>query len=295
MKYEVIEKLISRFPITLLLQVAEINRSGYYRWLNKRMIVSEKSKEDAQVIKCIEKLYKKHYGRYGVERMTVALSSDYGLKFNHKKVYRLMLQNGYLAVIKAKKRYKKPGDPHPKKNVLVRNFSTSCPFDKMVTDVTEYKVAGKKIYISAVKDLHTGMLEGFSVKNYQTRELIRESFKNILDKSLPEGTIIHSDQGTLYNNLIFQNELKDRNFIQSMSRKGTPIDNSPMESFFGCYKSEVLYNPNISIVSKVDFIRETWKYYRYYNNVRIQKRLGYITPAEFKKQEIVRIKKLKER
>lgn len=289
-----IEKLSSRYSVTLLLQVAEINRSGYYRWLNRRMFVSEKSKEDAQAIKCIEKLYKKHYGRYGVERMTAALSSDYGLKFNHKKVYRLMAQNSYLAVIKAKKRYKKPGDPHPKKNVLVRNFSTSCPFDKMVTDVTEYKVAGKKIYISAVKDLHTGMLEGFSVKNYQTRELIRESFKNIMDKSLPEGTIIHSDQGTLYNNVIFQNELKYRNFIQSMSRKGTPIDNSPMESFFGCYKSEVLYNPNISIVSKSDFIRETWKYYRYYNNVRIQKRLGYITPAEFKKQELSRIKKQKE-
>ncbi|WP_375539849.1 IS3 family transposase [Clostridium estertheticum] len=30
-------------------------------------------------------------------------------------------------------------------------------------------------------------------------------------------------------------------------------------------------------------MKETWKYYRYYNNVRIQKRLGYITPAEFKK------------
>jgi hypothetical protein len=56
----------------------------------------------------------------------------------------------------------------------------------------------------------------------------------------------------------------------------------------------VLYNPNISIVNKVDFIRETWGYYHYYNNVRIQKRLGYLTPAEFKKHELVRIKKEKE-
>jgi len=121
-----------------------------------------------------------------------------------------------------------------------------------------------------------------------------ETKKYFLNKSLPEGTIIHSDQGTLYNNVIFQNELKDKNFIQSMSRKGTPIDNSPMESFFGCYKSEVLYNPNISIVSKDDLIRETWQYYHYYNNVRIQKRLGYLTPAKFKKHELVRIKKEKE-
>jgi putative transposase len=290
----VIEQLSNTYPVTLLLHIAKINRSGYYKWLNKRMVISKKSKEDAHTIKFIEELYNKHYGRYGVERMTAALSADYDLRLNHKKVYRLMSQNGYLAVIKAKKRYRKPGDPHPKKNVLVRNFRTSCPFDKLVTDVTEYKVDGKKIYISAVKDIHTGMLEGFSVKDHPTRELIRESFKNILDKSLPEGTIIHSDQGAHYNNLMLQNELKNKNFIQSMSRKGTPIDNSPMESFFGCYKSEVLYNPKIRIVSKDDLLRETWKFYEYYNNARIQKRLGYLTPAKFKQHELLRIKKEKE-
>ena len=68
------------------------------------MVVSEKLKKDAQVIKFIEKLYIKHYERYGVERMTVALWDDYGLNINHKKVYSLMSQNGYLSVIKVKKR-----------------------------------------------------------------------------------------------------------------------------------------------------------------------------------------------
>lgn len=53
----------------------------------------------------------------------------------------------------------------------------------------------------------------------------------IKDKSNPERTIFHSDQGSVYNNLQFQKMLEDNNFIQSMSRKGTPIDNSPMESF----------------------------------------------------------------
>ena len=85
---------------------------------------------------------------------------------------------------------------------------------------------------------------------------------------------------------MFQDELKDKNFILSMSRKGTPIDNSPMESFFGYCRSEVLYNPNISIASKVDLIRETWECYHYYNNVRIQKRLGYLTLAVWNRGEM---------
>ena len=88
-----------------------------------------------------------------------------------------MSQTGYLAVIKAEKRYRKPGDLHPKKNVLIRNFSTSCPFDKLVTDVTEYKVAMKKIYISAVNDLHTGMLEGLQLKIIKLENLYENLLK----------------------------------------------------------------------------------------------------------------------
>lgn len=69
---------------------------------------------------------------------------------NHKKIYRLMKENNLLAVIKAKKNYTKPGEPHPKHNVLKRNFNTSCPFDKVATDMTEIKHKRKKIYISTI-------------------------------------------------------------------------------------------------------------------------------------------------
>lgn len=88
--------------------------------------------------------------------MTHALEQDYDIKRNHKKIYRLMKENNVLAIIKAKKNYTKSGEPHPKHNVLKRNFNTSCPFDKVATDMTEIKHKGqKKIYISPVKDLNT--------------------------------------------------------------------------------------------------------------------------------------------
>ena len=109
-------------------------------------------------------------------------------------------------------------------------------------------------------------------------------FEKIKDKSIAEGTIFHSDQGTLYNNLRFQQELERNNFIQSMSRKGTPIDNSPMESFFSTLKSEVIYNPLIKLETYGDLIKEITEYFDYYNNKRIQKGLGYLTPNEFKRK-----------
>ncbi len=221
--------------------------------------------------------------------MTHALIREKGIKRNHKKVYKLMKENGYLSVVKRKKNYQKPGKPHPKKNVLKRNFTTSCPYDKMATDVTEIAMFDKKIYISPIKDLHTHVIESNEIGEHATLVTVMKMLEKIKDKSIPEGTIFHSDQGALYNSLKFQEELEKNNFIQSMSRKGTPIDNAPMESFFSTLKSEVIYNPLIKIETYEDLIRELTEYFDYYNNKRIQKGLGYLTPNEFKEKELAKI------
>lgn len=217
--------------------------------------------------------------------MTHALEQDYNIKHNHKKIYRLMKENNLLSVIKAKKTYIAPGEPHPKHNVLRRNFDTSCPFDKVATDITEIKHKGKKIYISPVKDLNTHVIEANVVANNASISIAIEMLEQIKNKSILEGTIFHSDQGSIYNSLQFQKILEENNFIQSMSRKGTPIDNSPMESFFGTLKSELIYNPLID-TKNCDMIEEIKNYIDYYNNKRIQKSLGYLTPIQFKQKQL---------
>lgn len=241
----------------------------------------------------IKELYKTHKGRYGIDRMTHALEQDFNIKCNHKKIYRLMKKYNLLAVVKAKKIFTKPGEQPPKHNVLKRNFATSCPFDKVATDVTEIKHKGKKIYISPVKDLNTHVIEANVIANNSSISIVIEMLEQIKDKSLPEGTIFHSDQGSVYNSLQFQKILEDNNFIQSMSRKGTPIDNSPMESFFGTLKSELLYNPLIDI-KNCDMIEEVENYIDYYNNKRIQKSLGYLTPMQFKQKQLKQQKVLQQ-
>ena len=140
-----------------------------------------------------------------------------------------------------------------------------------------------------MKDLHTNMIESKEIGERATLAMVMKMLEGIKDKSIPEGTIFHSDQGGLYNSIKFQKELKENNFIQSMSRKGTPIDNSPMESFFSTLKSEVIYNPLVQIEKYDDLVREIEEYFDYYNNRRIQKGLGYLTPSQFKEKELLRI------
>lgn len=278
------------YPISILLEIAQIKRSTYYSWYGRKDIKTQKQSEDEKILEKIRLLYQKHKGRYGVFRMTHALEQDYGIKCNHKRIYRIMKENELLAIIKAKKKYITVGKPHPKHNVLKRNFDTSCPLDKVVTDVTKIKFKGKKIYISPIKDLRTHVIEALEISNHATLEVAIKMLEKIKNKSILEGTIFHSDQGALYNNLTFQKILEKNNFIQSMSRKGTPIDNAPMESFFGTLKSELLYNPLITN-ENIDMELEISQYIWYYNNEIIQKSLGYLTPMQFKQKEIERLEK----
>ena len=61
-----------------------------------------------------------------------------------------------------------------------------------------------------------------------------------------------------------------------------PIDNSHMENFFGTFKNELLYNPLIKVHNNIEMIAEIEEYFSYYNNDRIQKKLGYLTHAQYR-------------
>jgi transposase InsO family protein len=77
--------------------------------------------------------------------------------------------------------------------------------------------------------------------------------------------LIHSDQGFHYTNPEYIKELKDLNMIQSMSRKGNCIDNSPVESFFGHFKVDIDYK-ECKTFEELSLVVE--EYIEYYNNER---------------------------
>ena len=99
--------------------------------------------------------------------------------------------------------------------------------------------------------------------------MLNKAFKKT---DIPEGLILHSDQGWHYQHLRYQKALKERNIVQSMSRKGNCLDNAMMENFFGLMKSELLY---LQEFKDMDHFKQELKKYihYYYNNDRIKQRL----------------------
>ena len=115
-------------------------------------------------------------------------------------------------------------------NILQRNFNAENPYEKWVTDVTKFKVAGNKLYLSPIMNLFNGEIIRYNLStsaNYnQIDNILNKAFRRrAKDGKKHMQTILDSDQGWQYRMVMYQNKLKNNNITQSISRKGNCLDN----------------------------------------------------------------------
>lgn len=260
--------------------MAKLKKSTYYYHLQKWT----KPDKYQEIKERIQTLFHHHKGRYGYRRICLALRNE-GFFINHKTVQRLMQELGLKGTVRPKKyRSYKGTVGYVAENLIQRDFEATEPNQKWVTDVTEFKMNGQKIYISAVLDLFSREIVGYEVSKSPNFELVQQSFKKaftytkLLEKN---DLIIHSDQGWLYQIPRFQELLATYEIKQSMSRKGNCLDNAVIESFFGIMKSEFLYTTTFK--NYEEFEKALADYIYYYNNERIKIKLNGKSPVEFRK------------
>lgn len=235
---------------------------------------------DEAIKKEIQSIYDEHEGRYGYRRIRDELANRV-IKVNHKKVQRLMKELGLACLIRMKK-YKSykgtVGKIAP--NHLDRQFKADAPNEKWVTDITEFKLFGEKLYLSPVLDLFNGEIITYTIGTRPTYSLVSEMVEKALER-LPEDhqLMMHSDQGWHYQMRQYRKMLQLKGIQQSMSRKGNCYDNSVMENFFGIMKSELLYYKEFESVDH--FKEELEKYINYYNTKRLKAKLK-MSPVQYR-------------
>ncbi len=205
--------------------------------------------------------------------------------------------------IKAKTKYKSyKGDMHGtcknllldkrldyKKHKLIydRKFDVTVPNQKWGTDVTEFHIASGKLYLSLIIDFYTREIISFDVSispNFrQIANMLHEAFERFSDT---KGIILHSDQGWQYQMSEYHESLKQHGIIQSMSRKGNCLDNSPTENFFGVMKREMFYRHEFEFKTLKQLKKAIIDYINYYNNHRISCKLKGLSPINFRHQSI---------
>jgi putative transposase len=233
----------------------------------------------------IQAIYDEHKGRYGYRRITDELK-NLGHQVNHKKVQRLMSELGLKSMVRMKKyrSYKgKVGKTAP--NILDRNFQAEKPNMKWVTDITEFKLLGEKLYLSPMLDLFNGEIVAYTIDSRPRYSLVSKMLEQACNRLTDKDKLlIHSDQGWHYQMGKYQLALKEKNITQSMSRKGNCYDNAVIENFFGILKSEFLYIQEFESVEH--FKQELAKYIDYYNHKRIKTKLKGLSPVQYRTQTL---------
>lgn len=183
-------------------------RSSFYY----HQSVLKKKDKYQQVKREIHSIYHKHKGRYGYRRITLELRQS-GFIINHKTVRRLMGELGLKSCIREKK-YKSYKVDYGKiaPNLLARKFKASRMYEKWVTDITEFKVAGKKLYFSPIMDLYNREIISYELSespNFkQVNTMLRKAFKKLPDQT---DLVLHSDQGWHYQMPQYHKMLEKKN------------------------------------------------------------------------------------
>jgi putative transposase len=270
-------ELRHEFDLNLLLNQTDMTRSTFYYYQKTSQMVDKYN-----VIKVlIKSVYHKHKGRYGYRRITDELNHK-GIVINHKTVSKLMRVMGLKSVIRSKK-YKSYKGENGKiaPNILARNFKASAPNQKWATDITEFNISGKKLYLSPIIDLFNQEIISYELTERpvfnQVVMMLKKAFKKI-----PNNTYLtlHSDQGWQYQMKRYQNLLIEKGITQSMSRKGNCLDNAIIENFFGILKSELYYIQKFKSIEELK--KEIKKYIHYYNNERIKSNLNKMSPIKYR-------------
>ena len=248
-----------------------IKRSTFYYQVHRR------EAEDNQVLLQIIKEIKQVHPGYGYRPVTDELHRR-GLMANYKRVSRLMRENGLSSRMdnRQTRKYNSAIGPQGKKakNRLKRRFQTDRPYQKMTTDVSEFRYGkmgqDERVYLSQIKDLCSGEIVSYNISDHPTPDSVMKPLMELINKRplLNYRMTVHSDQGIQYQTKLWQQALKKNHIFQSMSRRATCLDNVSMESFFHTMKVELYYEHHYQ--TKAELVKVMKEWIKYYNQKRIR-------------------------
>jgi putative transposase len=168
-KYHAIEQAAKWYHIAELCKLFGVSRSGYYAYLKRKEM-----DRDQKIKSLIQKVYLRYDRVYGYRQVQLFMWQDHSVWVNHKKVLRLMQEMGLRSVIRRKHRsnYASSLGGRVVDNLLKRKFQADAPNQKWVTDVTQYRVAGTWLYLSAIKDLFNNEIVAYHMSLRNDNQLV---------------------------------------------------------------------------------------------------------------------------
>lgn len=167
-------------------------------------------------------------------------------------------------------------------NQLANEDKPSEVGKQWVGDFTYIKTKSGWVYHAIVMDLFSRRVVGWSFSRKRNSELTKSALKMALLRTAPQlGCIFHSDQGIEYAAHEYRKLVESAGMVRSMSRKGNPIDNATMESYFHTMKAELVHQEIFE--NEIEAVANIMEYIDFYNRERLNSSLSYQSPMEYEK------------
>ena len=263
-----------------------VSRSGYYKWKKR-----DKSKRDIkreELIALVESVHANHRS-HGYRWTAAYIRLEYGYECSDNYIYKCFRFLGIKSETKHKVHYRKRKEKDKYPNLIFTTWETvDRPRQVIVSDMTAFKFWILYFEVTFYFDVFTKEILTYKVaarkgdRNQYIDGL--EDVKNLL-KSQTEPVVLHTDQGSVYASMAYNELIKDTVIVRSMSRAGKPTDNPVNESINGWMKEELYMDFKIDECRcREEFMEVLEKYVDFYNKHRPCYALGYDTPVNYRKR-----------
>ena len=263
-----------------------VSRSGYYKWKKR-----DKSKRDIkreELIALVEAVHADHRS-HGYRWTAAYIRLEYGYECSDNYIYKCFRFLGIKSETKHKVHYRKRKEKDKYPNLIFTTWETvDRPRQVIVSDMTAFKFWILYFEVTFYFDVFTKEILTYKVaarkgdRNQYIDGL--EDVKALL-KGQTEPVVLHTDQGSVYASMAYNDIIKDTVIVRSMSRAGKPTDNPVNESINGWMKEELYMDFKIDECRhREEFMEVLKKYMDFYNKHRPCYALGYDTPVNYRKR-----------
>ena len=279
--------MLSRdYPVKDICEMMDVSRSGYYKWL--RRDPSDRDINREAMVEVVEEVHSE-YPSHGYRWVAAYIRNTLRTKVSDNFVYKCFRYLGIKSETKHQPHYKprKVKDRFP--NLIFSTWETvDRPRQVVVSDMTAFKFWYFYFEITFYFDVFTKEILSWQLAERRgAREQYIDGLKDVISllKGRTEPTVLHTDQGSVYASMAYNELIKDTLIVRSMSRAGKPTDNPVNEALNGWIKEELVIDFKIETLRSREDVRDCIdKYVTFYNESRPCFAIGYDTPANYRRR-----------
>lgn len=274
------------YAIRDICKLMGVSRAGYYKWKHRPSSKRDINRE--KMIELVRSVHKEH-STHGYRWVAAYIRINERVDISENYAYKCFRFLGIRSKTKHQVHYKprKIRDKYP--NLIYSTWDTvDRPRQVIVSDMTAFKVWYMYIEVTFYFDVFTKEILTYKVAERRgAREQYIDGLSDVmcLLKGTKSPVVLHTDQGSVYASMAYNELIKDTNIVRSMSRAGKPTDNPVNEALNGWIKEELIIDFNIERCrEKNDFHAVMEKYVKFYNEQRPCFAIGYDTPSNYRRR-----------